>query len=367
MWPTHGIMEGLIQMIPGWENKVAGLQFGLLVAIAVIVGLGLVARQLVIKILPRIMKSFGDEKDGISSFEMNSQMPLGAAAAGFIWWNLLGELYALPSMLPNESLEFWTLAIAQATFLVGGLLGAMRLVEIGARWADDDGELDAGQQTILHAVQSILRVVIFIVGVVLIADVFGFNIGAILTGLGIGGLAFAFAAKDTISNIFGAITLLLDRPFSIGDWIKVGGAEGEVIGIGMRNTLLRTSADTVLTLPNGSLVNKDIENFGKRRWRRYQPLLSLDLATGPEVLEKFCRGVEEIIFNHPKTTKESSSYAKVSAIAKDSLEVSCNIYWDVSGSMEEKESRESLLLDISSLAKELKVDFYEPRLRASRS
>ncbi|HIA39998.1 MAG TPA: mechanosensitive ion channel [Candidatus Poseidoniales archaeon] len=126
-------------------------------------------------------------------------------------------------------------------------------------------------------------------------------------------------------------------------------------------------ADTVLTLPNGSLVNKDIENFGKRRWRRYQPLLSLDLATGPEVLEKFCRGVEEIIFNHPKTTKESSSYAKVSAIAKDSLEVSCNIYWDVSGSMEEKESRESLLLDISSLAKELKVDFYEPRLRASRS
>jgi MscS family membrane protein len=363
-------MEGLIQMIPGWENKVAGLQFGLLVAIVIIVCLGLVARQLVIKILPKIMKSFGDEKDGIRSFEMNSQMPLGAAAAGFIWWNLLGELYAIPSMLPTESIEFWTLAFAQATFLVGGLLGAMRLVEIveiGARWADDDGELDAGQQTILHAVQSILRVVIFIVGVVLIADVFGFNIGAILTGLGIGGLAFAFAAKDTISNIFGAITLLLDRPFSIGDWIKVGGAEGEVIGIGMRNTLLRTSADTVLTLPNGNLVNKDIENFGKRRWRRYQPLLSLDLATGPEVLEKFCRGVEGIIFNHPKTTKESSSYAKVSAIAKDSLEVSCNIYWDVSGSMEEKESRESLLLDISSLAKELKVDFYEPRLRASRS
>jgi MscS family membrane protein len=210
-------------------------------------------------------------------------------------------------------------------------------------------------------------VVIFIVGVVLIADVFGFNIGAILTGLGIGGLAFAFAAKDTISNIFGAITLLLDRPFSIGDWIKVGGAEGEVIGIGMRNTLLRTSTDTVLTLPNGNLVNKDIENFGKRRWRRYQPLLSLDLATDPVVLEKFCRGVEEIIFNHPKTTKVDASFAKVSAIAKDSLEVSCNVYWDVSGGMEEKESRESLLLDISSLAKELKVDFYEPRLRSSRS
>ncbi|MCS5525456.1 MAG: mechanosensitive ion channel family protein [Candidatus Poseidoniaceae archaeon] len=363
-------MEALIQMIPGWDSKVVGLQLGLLVAIAVIVAIGLVARQIVIIILPKIMKSFGDEKEGISSFEMNSQMPLGAAAAGFIWWNLFAELYALPSMQPGDSVEFWTLAFAQAAYLIGGLVGAMRLVEIveiGARWADDDGESDAGQQTILHAVQSILRVVIFIVGVVLIADVFGFNIGAILTGLGIGGLAFAFAAKDTISNVFGAITLLLDRPFSIGDWIKVGAAEGEVIGIGMRTTLLRSSADTVLTLPNGNLVNKDIENFGKRRWRRYQPVLSLDLATDSKVLEKFCRGVEEIIFNHKKTTKEESSYAKVSSIAKDSLEVSCNVYWDVSGGMEEKESRESLLLDISSLAKELKVDFYEPRLRASRS
>ena len=75
-------MEALIQMIPGWDSKVAGLQLGLLVAIAVIVAIGLVARQIVIKILPKIMKSFGDEKEGISSFEMNSQMPLGAAAAG---------------------------------------------------------------------------------------------------------------------------------------------------------------------------------------------------------------------------------------------------------------------------------------------
>ena len=142
-------MEALIQMIPGWDNKVAGLQLGLLVAIAVIVAIGLVARQIVIKILPKIMKSFGDEKEGISSFEMNSQMPLGAAAAGFIWWNLFAELYALPSMLPGESVEFWTLSFAQATYLIGGLVGAMRLVEIveiGARWADDDGELDAASR-----------------------------------------------------------------------------------------------------------------------------------------------------------------------------------------------------------------------------
>jgi len=363
-------METLIHLIPGWDNRIAEHQVGLIVAIAIIIGIGLIIRQIIIKLLPKVFKSFGDEKEGIQTFQMNSQMPIGAAAAGFLWWNLLSDLYNSPTMFPGDTLVFWSLALSQATYLVGGLIGAMRLVEvveIGARWADDDGELDPGQQTILHAVQSILRVLIFVVGVVLIADVFGFDIGAILTGLGIGGLAFAFAAKDTISNVFGAITLLLDRPFSIGDWILVGGAEGEVIGIGMRTTLLRTSADTVLTLPNGSLVNKDIENFGKRRWRRYQPVLSMDLASDADHLEKFCRGVEEIIFNHPKTTKEDSSYAKVSAIAKDSIEIACNVYWDVSGGMEEKESREALLIDITGLANEIGIDFYEPRLRASRA
>ncbi len=362
-------MESLIHLIPGWESKVSGLQFGLLVAIVVIFLLGMAARQIIINLMPKLLKSFGDEKEEIKTFELKSQTPIGAAAAGFLWWYLLGELYLLPTIEVTESLKFWTMAISQATYLVGGLVGAMRLVEIvelGARLADDDGHLDAGQKTILHAVQSIMRVAIFVTGVVLIADVFGFDIGAILAGLGIGGLAFAFAAKDTISNVFGAITLLLDRPFSMGDWIKVGSTEGEVIGIGMRTTLLRTSADTVVTLPNGSLVNKDIENFGRRRWRRYQPVLSLDLASDPNVLEKFCRGTEEIIFNHPNTTKEDASFAKVSAIAKDSIEVGCNIYWDVSGGLEEKESREALLLDVAKLAKELGIDFYEPRIRSSR-
>lgn len=357
-------------MIPGWDSKVVGLQLGLLVAIGVIVAIGLIARQMIVILMPRILKSIGDEKEGVKSFEMNSQLPLGAAAAGFVWWNFLGQLYALPSMESTDSLEFWSLAIAQATFLVGGLIGAMRLVEIVelvARWVDDDGELDGGQQSILYAIQSVLRVVIFVTGVVLIADVFGFDIAAILAGLGIGGLAFAFAAKDTISNVFGAITLLLDRPFSMGDWIKVGSTEGEVIAIGMRTTLVRTSADTVVTLPNGNLVNKDIENFGRRRWRRYQPTLSLDLASDPSTLEKFCRGVEEIIYNHPFTTKEDASFAKVSAIAKDSIEVGCNMYWDVSGGLQEKEAREALLLDVAKLAKDLKIEFFEPRMRSSRS
>ena len=80
------------------------------------------------------------------------------------------------------------------------------------------------------------------------------------------------AAKDSISNIFGAITVLLDRPFEVGDYVVIGGSEGEVIEINLRTTLIRTSIDSVITFPNASLVNTAVENYGLRRWRRYKPL-----------------------------------------------------------------------------------------------
>ena len=72
-------------------------------------------------------------------------------------------------------------------------------------------------------------------------------------------LALALAAKDTISNFFGAVTVLMDRPFRVGDWVVVGGTEGEVVEINLRTTILRTSSDTVVTVPNANLVNMAVE------------------------------------------------------------------------------------------------------------
>ena len=97
------------------------------------------------------------------------------------------------------------------------------------------------------------------------------------------------------------------------------------------------------------------------------PALELiDLSSDADSLEKFCTGIWELVCTHPKTQKHSDSYARVSAISKDSFEIACNIYWDVSGGNEEKDAREKLLLDVSRLAKDLELDFFEPRVRASR-
>lgn len=367
-------MDAFIRMVPEWENLILGVQTGVWVALLGILVIGLGARQLVIYLFPLIMKPITGKVESVNEFEMRSRISFGAAAAGWFWNAGIKRLAeysgddVAPIILPTQY-EFWLSAFAEATFLIGIVLGVMRLVDLVplvVTWWDEDGVLDGTEKTLVSAIESVLRVTILFSGTLLVAEAFGMDVGTLVAGLGIGGLAFAFAAKDTLGNLFGSITLLLDRPFSVGDWIKVGSSEGEVIEVGIRTTLMRTTADTVITMPNSTLVNKSVENFGRRRWRRYQPNFYLDLSSDADSLEKFCTGIWELVCTHPKTQKHSDSYARVSAISKDSFEIACNIYWDVSGGNEEKDAREKLLLDVSRLAKDLELDFFEPRMRASR-
>ena len=211
-----------------------------------------------------------------------------------------------------------------------------------------------------------MRFIIFVFGILFISETFGFDITTLIAGLGIGGLALALAAKDSISNIFGAITVLIDQPFKVGDWIIASGIEGEVIDIRVRTTLVRTSTDTIVNLPNASLVSSSVENFGKRRWRRYQPLLHLDLDTNPDSIESFCKAIEDRINNDQKTTNMDSSFATLESISAQSIDIKLNVYWNVNSGIEERMARQALLLDIARFAKERNIDFFEPRVRSNR-
>ena len=179
-------------------------------------------------------------------------------------------------------------------------------------------------------------------------------------------MAFALAAKDSISNFFGAITVLLDRPFKVGDWVVIGTSEGEVIEINLRTTLVRTSLDTIITIPNANLVNIPVENWGKRRWRRWQSMVHLDINSDPEKVESFCQQTLDLIHNHEATTKEDSSWCSINTISAQSIDIELNLYWDVESSIAERKARESLIIDLMELAKELELSFYDGRIRQQR-
>ena len=169
--------------------------------------------------------------------------------------------------------------------------------------------------------------------------------------------------EDTISNFFGAVTVLLDRPFKVGDWVVVGDSQGEVIEINLRTTLIRTGIDTVITIPNANLVSTPVENYGKRRWRRWQSMLHFDLNSNPDNVEAFRDDVLKSIMDNAATMNEDSSWCRVNDISATSIDVSLNLYWDVQGGADERQEKEKFLLEVMQLAKNHGLRFYDNRIR----
>ncbi len=353
-----------------WSEQILGLTH---LTLAVLVGLLLLAvatRFLTMRLSPRILKKIIRSDSIQSKTVKESDKALGTAAGAGISFYILTALLNLPA---NETtgfelpgmLEDFIPNILQFIFAVSLVVWAFRLVSIVkdvVELFDKDGELDGSEKTLISAVESLLRFLIIALGAVFIADALGFNLTSLVAGLGISGLALALAAKDTISNLFGATTVLLDRPFKVGDWVIIDSVEGEVMEISLRTTLIRTAADTVVTVPNANLVNTPIENFGKRRWRRWQSLLHLDLNSDPDDVASFCDGVMELITASDVTVKHDSSWCQVTTLSAQSLDLSLNLYWDVAGGAPEREAKEKFLLGIMQLAKQKNLKFFDARM-----
>lgn len=144
------------------------------------------------------------------------------------------------------------------------------------------------------------KVIIVIVAVSVIAKEWRYDIGTLLAGLGLGGLAFALAAKETLSNFFGGLTIMVDKPFAVGHWIVTPHVEGVVEEIGFRSTRVRTFAQALVTVPNSDLANTPITNWSHMGKRRIQFTLSLDHHAKPEQLEECLQRFRRMLSDNPE-------------------------------------------------------------------
>jgi len=126
------------------------------------------------------------------------------------------------------------------------------------------------------------KTVIWVMAVIIALDNAGYDVAALLAGLGIGGLALAMAAKDTIANIFGGFTIFTDKPFTLRDRIKVSGYDGTVKEVGLRSTRVETLAGTIVTIPNSTFSDSPVENISLEPSRKVVVKLGLTYDTTPE-------------------------------------------------------------------------------------
>jgi len=262
----------------------------------------------------------------------------------------------------NDNLMESVSNIFYAGFVILMLLAAFRLVDYIDVLIVVESENMAARRSLASVAESIGRVVVVVFGFFIVAGLIGVNANSFVAGLGVTGLVIALAAKDSVANMFGAISILIDQPFNVGDWIIVDGVEGEVITIGLRTTQIRSSADTMITVPNSNITNSPVENFSQRRFRRILPTFDFEANSSPEALKKFCDSLCEQVINDPRSTKRESSWVRVKSFAPSMVIVATNFYC-LSSAATQRELTEDILLMARSRAKENDLKFHEPRRR----
>jgi MscS family membrane protein len=263
--------------------------------------------------------------------------------------------------LPGQgSNVVWSLLTTWLIINVGMIL--YRGVEIALGWmgqsSPEDGHSRLDTQFI-PMIRDVAKVMIIMLVVLTCVQSWGGDITAVLTGVGIGGLALAFAAQDTVANIFGSFMIFMDRPFKRGDWIIISGVEGDVEEIGIRSTRIRCFDKTVVSVPNKFVTNENIQNFSLRDQRRINMDIGITYDASSEQVRSAVEGIRRLISEHPGID-QSSYVVRFSDFGASSLNILVYCFATTAVWSEYLSIREDLQLRIMDLFEELGVEFAFP-------
>ncbi len=261
--------------------------------------IGVLAGVVVGRIVQSVLRRLGDRvgKHGWCAQQTLLQSAIGPAGLAIL---TLGLSAGLAPVLEVISEGVRTFALHVLAFLyvisVGWLL--YNLVELVDIWLQRLASHTASKldDQIAPLIRKTLRVFLVVVFTLFVAEnIFGANIGSWLAGLGIAGLAVSLAAQDSVKNFFGSITILMDRPFAVGDLITFAGQTGSVSEIGFRSTRIWTLDGALVTIPNAKIVDNEVTNIGRRKSIRRVMDVTITYDTSPEKIEEAVKILKEIM------------------------------------------------------------------------
>src|SRR5690625_4689670 len=196
-----------------------------------------------------------------------------------------------------------------------------------------------------------IRIIIIAISISIIAQEFGYDVNGFVAGLGIGGLAFALAAKDALANMFGGIIIITEKPFTIGEWVQTPSVEGTVEDISFRSTKVRTFAQALVTVPNATLSNEPITNWSKMGKRQITFSFMLMYDTPTTIVENAVTKIDEAVRTHPEVHQETI-YVKVNNLTDQGIEIMLNFFTASTEYDPYIHTREELNLRILDILKE---------------
>ncbi|RYZ15436.1 MAG: mechanosensitive ion channel family protein, partial [Sphingobacteriales bacterium] len=178
--------------------------------------------------------------------------------------------------------------------LISRVLDFVFMVMVQKARDNDDRE----RQQILPLLKDVLKVFVWAFGVLSVMGVvFHVNVAALVAGFGVGGIAIAFAAKESLENLLASFMVMIDKPFTIGDWVKINGVEGHIEKVGFRSTRIRSFDKTMISIPNRQLIDNNLENFSERGMRRVVFSVGAIYGVSRKALEKTMEEIRLLILN----------------------------------------------------------------------
>ncbi|MEM7646203.1 MAG: mechanosensitive ion channel family protein [Pseudomonadota bacterium] len=360
--PESGLGASYIQpwmenYLPEWSKKETlklknwqwlGILFGLFV--------GLLLRFLT-SILLGLYKNLGLHRESSWRKRLLEQIerPLALLVAAFFWYGWIHylKLEGLSFSIVNGLIQIvFGVAVTWAAYQGVSVLGYV----MREKALETDSTLD---DQLIPFLEKALKLTIIMLGILVVLQNMGVNVFSLLAGLGLGGLAFALAAKDTAANLFGSIMILIDRPFKIGDWIKVGDVEGTVEEIGFRSTRVRTFYNSLITVPNANMANAQIDNMGERQYRRTRTILDIAYDTPVSKMQNFIEGIRSIITENSITRKDYF-HVYFTGYGPSSLQIMIYFFFITNDWAEELKERQDIYMKIFDLAETQGIEFAYP-------
>ena len=206
--------------------------------------------------------------------------------------------FAPPSTIPRFFLER---ALVLISLLAIAWMGAVLTDLIGERWHSRlDPRMQAMSYSVLPLGRQIAKLALYLLAILFVLNIWGYNTSTLLAGLGVGGLAVALAAQKTIENLFGGVSVIGDRPVLVGDLCRFGDRTGTVMHIGLRSTRIRTPDRTIISVPNSQFSSMELENISGRDKIWFHPTLNLRRDTTSDQLLQVLASVREILTSNPK-------------------------------------------------------------------
>ena len=267
--------------------------------------------------------------------------------AGYLGLPLLPRLYYSRTIQVFVSIGFFWFLLRVTTLTMQRL----RIRAISA------GRIGTGTLMVLG--ESLLTALVVIAAIVATLGIMGFNLTTMLAGLGIGGIAIAFAAQKTLENLFGGVSVLADEVIRVGDYCRFGDRTGTVEDISLRSTRVRTDARTELSIPNGALATMNIENFTRRDKIQFNPVLAIRYETTPNQLRYLLAEIRRMLYEHPKIESATASI-RFANFDSSALRLEISSYVLTRDSNEFIAIREDLLLRIMDIVEKSGSGFAFP-------